>query len=187
MSNMTATWKVRAYGQDDDINKVEFVAAYTDGSCEWKQTGVVPIEPTLANTATEAEIVEAVKAQLGETAIAQLDAAANQYRDEKLYLDKDASSYFTSSSLSEDELLLLNGKVAVLAYDMIVALKNKGFYDTVKNWVTNSGTEDDKAFWEYCGVWYIDSTRGRALLTSAGLSSTNIDDVFEYAYTLTNY
>jgi len=184
---MTPTWKVKAYGESNDINKVEFVVSFTDGSCTWKQSGVVPIEPTLPHTSTEAEIIDAVKAQMGETSVANLQAAANLYRDEKVYLDKDSEVYLTSSSLTEDELLLINGKVAVLAYDMIVALKNKGFYDTVKNWVTNSGTEDDKAFWEYCGVWYIDSTRGRALLTSAGLSSTNIDDVFKYAYTLTNY
>ena len=84
---MTPTWKVRAYGESNDINKVEFVVSFTDGSCTWKQSGVVPIEPTLPHTSTETEIIDAVKAQMGEISVANLQSAANLYRDEKVYLD----------------------------------------------------------------------------------------------------
>ena len=182
------SWKIISYGKDGDINKVAWLATYSDGTTVYEHTGTVPIETSLSSSSSEQDIVDAVKAQLGAVTLAAIQAEADQYKIMKLSEDNSSVQY-TKSSMTTDQEGKLNPYLIVTNFDLIIALQDKGHYDTVNNWVNNSGSDKQKLFWKISPMYTNTSPLLDSILGAegAGLTSEQQAEVYEYASKLTNY
>lgn len=181
------TWKIKSYGKDGDINKVEFILTHSDGTYEHVTNGMVPIETSLSSSSSEAEIIEAVKAQLGEPTLARIQNEADAYKVTLQHEEKSTTEYLKTMSTVDEKSFSGALRKPIPNYDMIITLKALGHYDTVNNWVTNSGSENEKLFWNITPMWFENAPICIALFNSVGLTSEQQATIWNHAASLKNY
>lgn len=180
------SFKIKSYGKDGVINKVEWLMTLSDGTTEYQQGGTVPIETTLSSSASESEIIEAAKAQIGAASLAQIQAEANHYKINK-QAEENSTTEYVKSTLTDKEEKAMSPLMTVTSFDFMIALQEKGYYDTVNNWVTNSGTDKQKLFWKISPMYANHAPLSQQILDGAGLSSAQQKDLYEHAVNLKNY
>ena len=180
------SFKIKSYGKDGVINKVEWLMTLSDGTIEYRHGGTVPIETTLSSSASEAEIVEAAKAQIGAASLAQIQVEANKYKI-NIQSEENSTTEYKKSEFTATEEKAMTPIMTVTNFDFIMALQDKGHYDTVNNWVTNSGTEKQKLFWKISPMYAFTAPLSEQILGGAGLSVDQQKELYEHALSLTNY
>tara|TARA_B100000035_G_scaffold154680_2_gene131743 strand:- start:2651 stop:3214 length:564 start_codon:yes stop_codon:yes gene_type:complete len=180
------SFKIKSYGKDGVIKKVEWLMTLSDGTTEYQQGGTVPIETTLSSSASESEIIEATKAQIGAASLAQIQAEANHYKINK-QSEEDSATEYVKSTLTAAEEKAMSPVMTVTNFDFIMALQDKGHYDTVNNWVTNSGTDKQKLFWKISPMYSYSAPLSEQILDGAGLSTAQQKELYQHALSLKNY